>query len=374
MKVRSKIKKMLTKVFSFGKPKKQILFESFGGAQYSADPRAISEKMHELYPEIQIVWYIDAKAKKDNNSLLPNYVKVVDNKLSYIYALAKSMAYVTTQPLTESFYKRRGQFVVQTWHGDRGLKKVLYEATQTGKVRAPILDNVYTDICVAASDIGESVYRTAFRYDGEIVKVGMPRNDKLVSMPIDLSVYRKRLGIPEGVKVLLYAPTFRGSTISEQKAMINLTRCLDILEEKGEKWIGLVRAHEYSKKIVHDTDERIYEVSLYPDMADILLITDILITDYSSCACDFVLTHKPVILAVNDVEQYQKESRHLKVNLEDTGFVLSYSEENLEKLLMNLDIDMFVKASDRVIDFFGIDESGNASEIICKRIYNACLG
>ena len=374
MKVRSKIKKMLTKVFSFGKPKKQILFESFGGAQYSADPRAISEKMHELYPEIQIVWYIDAKAKKDNNSLLPNYVKVVDNKLSYIYALAKSMAYVTTQPLTESFYKRRGQFVVQTWHGDRGLKKVLYEATQTGKVRAPILDNVYTDICVAASDIGESVYRTAFRYDGEIVKVGMPRNDKLVSMPIDLSVYRKRLGIPEGVKVLLYAPTFRGSTISEQKAMINLTRCLDILEEKGDKWIGLIRAHEYSKKIIHNADERIYEVSLYPDMADILLITDILITDYSSCACDFVLTHKPVILAVNDVEQYQKESRHLKVNLEDTGFVLSYSEENLEKLLMNLDIDMFVKASDRVIDFFGIDESGNASEIICKRIYNACLG
>lgn len=371
MNIRSRAKRGLIWLHSFGKPKKKVLFDSFGGTQYSADPRAVSEKLHELFPEYEIVWVLNENAREKNSVLLPDYVKVVDGQMGYIKELATSAAYVTTEPLTESFYKRKGQFVVQTWHGDRAMKKVLYEAAESsGQVRNKIFDDEYTDICVTSSDYGEDQYRKAFKYSGEILKEGMPKNDKLVNF--DEAEYRRLrsyFNIPEGYKVLTYAPTFRGHSVNEQNSEIDINGALDALESRGDKWICLLRAHEYSKKINFEgSQERIIDVSRYPDMADILVVTDMLITDYSSCAGDFLVRRKPVILVINDEEEYKKTSRSLRVDLTKTGFILSHNQPELENILKNTSDEEYSTACEDSLRFYVAVETGHAAETICKRI------
>ena len=372
MNIRSRAKRGLIWLHSFGKPKKKVLFDSFGGKQYSADPRAISEKMHELFPDYEIVWVLNPNVREKNAIILPEYVRVVDGQMGFIRELATSVAYVTTEPLTESFYKRKGQFVVQTWHGDRGLKKVLYEAAESsGKIRNKIYDDEYTDVCIAASRYGEECYRKAFKYSGKILKVGMPRNDKLINASeSEQKRLRKYFNIPESYKVLTYAPTFRGHSVNEQDAMIEIDKTISVLEDHGEKWICLLRAHEYSKKINIDgkAKGRIIDASYYPDMSDILLITDMLITDYSSCAGDYIVRKKPVILAINDVEDYIKNSRSLSVDLEKSGFILSHSQEELNQILTYTTKKEYELEIERVVNFYGISESGTGAEAVCKTI------
>lgn len=371
MNIKSFAKRRLIQFFSFRKPKKQVLFESFSGTQYSADPRAISEKMHEMFPEYGISWVMKSQSKEKNKCLVPSYVKLIDDKMGFIKELASSAAYITTEPLTESFYKRKGQFIVQTWHGDRGIKKVLYESAESlGIKREKIYDNKYTDLCIAASDYGEERYRRAFKYDGEILKIGMPRNDKLLHY--DDSYHqelRKRFSIPDGYKVLTYAPTFRGHSENEQRSEIDIGKTLSVLERNGEKWICLVRAHAYSKRVNYDDDSmNIIDISWYPDMTDILVVTDLLITDYSSCAGDFLIRKKPIILVINDEEEYIRSSRTLCVDLEKTGYILSHSQDELENILITYTDKDYSDSCDKVLSFYGTIETGEASEIVCKKI------
>ena len=372
MKVRSIAKKWMIRFYSISKIQKKVLFDSFGGRQYSADPRAISEKMHELFPDFEIVWMINSNAREKNICIIPDYVRIVEGKMGYIKELATSAAYVTTEPLTESFYKRKGQYVVQTWHGDRGIKKALYEAAESeGRRRNKIYDDKYTNICVAASDVGAECYRKEFKYTGEILKEGMPRNDKLKNLEKEeYQKLRLYFNIPDGYKVLTYAPTFRGHSVAEQTAQIDIEKTLSILEERGDKWVCLLRAHEYSSKInLVGDNARVIDVSDYPDMADILIITDMLITDYSSCAGDFILRNKPIVLVINDKEYYEKNSRALRVDLEKTGFLLSHSQEELNHMLMVTDDAEFAESCKKVMEFYGTHETGFASEEVCKRIY-----
>ncbi len=371
MKARSIVKRELIKLFSLGKPKKKVLFDSFSGTQYSADPRAISEKLHSMFPEYEIVWFFKPESREKNATLIPDYIRIVDSKFGYIKELASSFAYVTTEPLTASFYKRKNQLVIQTWHGDRGMKKILIEAAESiGKTRDPILDNDYTDFCIAASKYGEDRYRNAFKYSGAILKVGMPRNDKLI-FPDEQYNYelKKHFNVPNDCKILTYAPTFRGHAKIEQDSVIDIERTLAILEEKGEHWICFVRSHEYSKKINYTcSSNKVIDVSNYPDMADILSITDMLITDYSSCAGDFLVTKKPIVLVINDENEYAQSSRKLYFDLRNMGLVLSHSQAELENILKSYSAMDFRSASEKALQFYETYESGRAAEEVCRII------
>lgn len=359
-------------VFTYGrfhKIEKKVLFESFGGKQYSDSPRAISEKLHKIYPEYQIVWKLNRNFK-DKYNIVPNYIKVISTEKEFLKELATSMCYVTNENMEPQKYKRRKQLFIQTWHGDRGFKKILYETWLKRKRPIPITDNKVTDFCVAASEYGENMYRDAFNYQGNIMKVGMPRNDKLVKIEKDeIEKVKKSLGIPNNMKILLFAPTFRDNISLKQEVLIDIDRILQILEQKGEEWMCLVRAHSTSKGLnVKDNNQRIVNVTDYPDMADLLLISDMLITDYSSSAGDFILMRKPVILAVFDYKEYIENSRNLKFPIEDSGFIIAYNQKELENIIATKNLNDYYESCERVKTFYGIVETGEASRQICDEI------
>ena len=364
-------RRIITKINSFKPIEKKVIFNSFGGKQYSLDPRAISEKMHELYPDYELVWVIWPQYRA--NTFVPDYVRVIDGRWEFAREIATAAAYVTTNPLEKDIIKRKGQFFVQTWHGDRGFKRCLYEAWgyREGK-KVEIFDNKFTDLCVAASNYGVDVYHKAFKYEGEILKVGMPRNDKILNINMDeVEVVKKRIGITAKTKILTYAPTFSDNNTGIQAAMININETLAYLSGEGEKWICLVRSHSASKGIAIKSNENIIDVSDYPDMADLLMITDMLITDFSSCAGDFILRRRPVILALFDDYGYRETEKNFRVNVEDTGFIIAHNQNELMDILKNTSSKEYSDNCEKVLRFYGTIENGHSAEIICNRINNS---
>jgi CDP-glycerol glycerophosphotransferase len=233
------------------------------------------------------------------------------------------------------------------------------------------------DLFVAASDYGVRKARQGFLYDGEVIVEGMPRNDKLVhisSYGDEANKVRKHLEIGNDVKILLYAPTFRDDKGCQQCA-IDIAATIENLESNGGKWICLIRSHSLSKGISVEGDAsklcsttNYLDVTSYPDMADLLLIADLLITDYSSCAGDFILTGKPVVLAHFDRDEYEAQGRPLWVNPNEAGFLVAKNQGELNHILSHLQSYNIQAIADKINRFYGTKETGLSSEAIVRRI------
>lgn len=356
---------------------KFVLFNSFNGKSYSDNPRAISEKLHELYPEIKIKWIINEENRK-STCCLPNYVDAVDgnNRFDKIKALATARVYVDnfSIPLIS---KSKKQLFIQTWHGDRAFKKVLY-AAENHNPNVVISESHpgYCDYAIAGSKYGENQYRTAFKYGGTVLLNGTPRNDILVNATEEtIQEYRKRIA-DNDCKLLLYAPTLRDVSIKNKDAIqkidtLDISKTLDFLEKKDEcKWMCLLRAHPAVAKLsgANMQDERIVDVSSYEDMSHLLLVSDMLITDYSSCAGDFALMERPLILFHSDIEEYTKTSRTFYFSVDESPYFIAKTQSELEDIISGLD-EINIKNNCReILNFYDTTESGKASETVANII------
>ena len=353
---------------------KSVFFASFRG-QYSDNPRAISECLHHMAPDVKIVWLIKPSFKQ----YVPDYVSIVPPTprialKAQARASAWVMNYVNQKRLGD--YKGRDTFYIQTWHGDRGLKAIGYLSENSKSKSFSGYDLEHCDLIVAGSDYGVKKARQGLRYDGEVIVEGMPRNDKLVNIDKysdEAAKVRQQLGIDNNVKVLLYAPTYRDEKGSQQCA-IDIPSSIANLEADGKKWICLVRSHSLSKGISTGTGTDYLDVTSYPDMADLLLIADLLITDYSSCAGDFLLTGRPLVLAHFDIKDYEEQGRSLWVNPVEAGYLVARNQEELNHILSNLSSYDHQAIADKINRFYGTKETGRSSEAVVRRILKEVKG
>lgn len=347
--------------YAFRDRRRKMVFFSTVNNLYSDNQRAISLALHQVAPEIEQYWN-----SKDPN--MPEYIHKVSGKFNVLKTMARSGVWV----LDLSFpWKPETVLNIATWHGDRGFKKILYDVPKEQvKFNIDIENSINgMDIFLSGSKFGTNLSRTAMRYSGEIIENGCPRNDRLVKLDYeDVKSVKLNLGIPETTKILLYAPTFRDTSLNNKQPIgINIERTLNLLESNGQSWIILVRAHHTSKGLIV-SDSKVVDVSDYPDMADLLLAADILITDYSSCCCDYVLTNRPCVLVQFDSSVYETECRSFIVNPEDTGFIIAHNEDEFESILKGInDID-WSEIAERVNRFYGTKESGTSSMVVAKRI------
>ena len=375
MKITTITKKWVRKSYMYlcyvTRPRKEktVFFASFRG-QYSDNPRAISECLHQMAPDVKIVWLIQPQFKQ----YVPNYVTIVPTtpRLA-LKAQARAKVWVLNYIYRKQLgvYKGRDNFYIQTWHGDRGLKTIGYLTDYSKGRDYNGYDMSDCDLFVAASDYGVRKARQGFLYDGDIIVEGMPRNDKLVNIDKysnEVVEVKRRLGISNDVKVMLYAPTFRDDKGSQQCA-IDVSASIENLESNGEKWICLIRSHSLSKGILMCSSSSAYlDVTSYPDMADLLLIADLLITDYSSCAADFLLTGRPVVLAHFDRKDYEAQGRPLWVNPEEAGYLVAKNQNELNIILSHLYSYNHQAIADKINLFYGTKETGLSSETVVRRI------
>src|SRR5690606_39735402 len=115
---------------------------------------------------------------------------------------------------------------------------------------------------------------------------GYPRNDRLIS-GADADGIRRAVGIPDGTRVVLYAPTWR----DDRTEMVDYLDLTSFARELGDDHVMLVRGHSRTLRYGKDLEaERLIDVTSYPNVADLLEVADVLVTDYSSVMFDFSAT------------------------------------------------------------------------------------
>ena len=361
--------------------KNRVLFVSFSGKSYSDNPRALSEKLHELAPEIEIAWLF--QKPKEKSAVVPNYVKCVDIEDKWVsMAMMATSKCVVNNCVLSQIKKGKKQFFIQLWHGDRAFKKILYDSefVPEDQVYPETVDG-YCDLAVSGSDYGDMQYRSAFRYNGEILKVGIPRNDVLIEANEDkANAIKKALNIPADKKIVLYAPTLRRENATnrtiQEKQDIDLEKTRSLLNSLGdEEWVFLVRAHPAVCGIGgFSENENIVNVSAYEDMADLLLISDMLITDYSSSAGDFALLHRPIVLFQSDYDAYVERDRGFYFKMEDSPYYIAKNQEELEAVLKSMTPETAAKNCDDILSFYNTNETGKSSEAVSQRVIQWIYG
>lgn len=359
----------------WGIDRTKVVMTSFSGKSYSDNPRAVSEALHSLTPGAKIVWLF--RQPEIKKAQCPAYIKCVSSAGTLrIYWELATAAVVLTNFAFPEIPKSGKQLFIQTWHGDKAFKKVLFDsgfASESDVV--PEQREGFCDYAVAGSAYGEKQYRSAFRYKGKVLMCGTPRNDRLVNNCQETArQIRQSLGYEENEKILLFAPTFRRqyrkSNEHQKIAQIDLTKTLDCLEQiSGEKWKCLLRAHPAAVGLCGvDADRRIADASGYEDMADLLLISDMLITDYSSCAGDFALTGRPVVLFQADRQEYLEKDRTFYFDIEDSPYFVAENQTELETILMEMTEEKAKENCQKILAFYGDCETGHAAQTVAQII------
>ncbi len=290
---------------------RQIVFESGLGKRYEDSPRMIYEKMVENNEDFDYIWIMNNKAPLRVN---PG-TKIVKRLSPEFYKyLATSKYWVNNQNFPTYLTKPKQTRYLQTWHGTP-LKKMQHDQEQIeGRdegylARVTHAKNQWSAL-VSPSAYATNAFRSAFQYKGPVLELGYPRNDIFYTEDLEerKSKIRQKLAIPEDKKVILYAPTFRDNEKKGKKFVRKNKINFRIFERRlGKDHILLIREHvvvSNKLKIPEEFRHNIINVSKYPNIQELMIASDMLVTDYSSVMFDYVNTGKPVYFYCYDLHEY----------------------------------------------------------------------
>lgn len=298
------------------------VYDTFRGNGAGDAPRAIHEELLRRGEELEHVWLV-----RDGRAEVPPTARAVQyGSLEAWDVLARARYYVVNDSVPATFRRRPGQTVVQTWHGTP-LKQIGYDFVHDYYTSPEVLEGLAHDgaqwtLLASPSSYATPILKRALGYEGEVVESGSPRTDALVRPDAArIAEVRRRLGLPEGKKVVLYLPTWRENREGWSGGYkLDLRIDLDAARrELGEDHVLLVRGHHLVTEQVRDgvRDGFVVDVSRWPDTTDLLLVADVLISDYSSALFDFALTDKPILLFTYDLEHYRDTLRGFTFDLEE---------------------------------------------------------
>ena len=291
-----------------------VLYDVFGGRGYADSPRAVHAELVRRGAPLEHLWTVD-----DAQADLPPGMRAVRIWSPEWYEAMATSRYLVGNTHFPDFLERRpGQVVVQTWHGSL-LKRIAHDVENPwladhGYLEQLDRESPHWSMLVSPSAFATPVLRRAFRFDGEILEAGYPRNDVLaVPDAAAAAAVRSRLGIPGGKRVVLYAPTWREDQQRDNGDGFRLGLRLDLDAARaalGRDHVLLVRPHAHVREPLPGAgDGFLYDVGDYPDVQELLLIADTLVTDYSSIMFDFAITGRPLLFFTYDLEHYRDTLR-----------------------------------------------------------------
>ncbi|MQY07507.1 bifunctional glycosyltransferase/CDP-glycerol:glycerophosphate glycerophosphotransferase [Actinomadura macrotermitis] len=318
-----------------------VLFESYFGWQGSCNPREIWEEFRRRGTGHELVW-----VRGDRHFALPEGTRTVQRFSREYYELTATASIIVNNVAQPPCYRPRpGQLYVQTWHGTP-IKKVGFE-TDWSRVecrdqrhRELAEDVSRWDLLISQNPFSTEVLRRAFRYDGEVLESGYPRTDPAHRPGHEelRAAVRDRLGIPDGKRAILYAPTWRDHLQTDRYGIAEHDLSFDLhtaAEALGPDTVILLRLHHLlNAEIPSDLQDFLIDVTAYPDVTGLYLAADALVTDYSSAMCDFAGLGKPILLFAPDLEEYRTGIRGLTFDLTEKrpGPLLSTSAELIAAL------------------------------------------
>lgn len=312
----------------------KVFFICFSGRGYSDSPKAIYRYMLEApeYKDYRFVWSFREPEKyaflADERTEVVKHRTKAENK-----ALRTSGYWISNYRMLDYQVPRKNQVYVQCWHGTP-LKRLGYDLKSSDNVMnstAEIYEKYRTDAekfsyLLSPSPFATEKFATAWNLketgqEHKLLEKGYPRNDALITTgPEEIKRLRESFGVDDK-KVILYAPTWRDNQHTSAlgytyKTEVDWDR---LREELGEDYVILFRAH-YLVANSFDFDKYrgfVYDVSGYPDINDLYLASDLLVTDYSSVFFDYANLGKPIIYYMYDLEEYAEDLRGFYMSLEE---------------------------------------------------------
>ncbi|HET6533820.1 MAG TPA: CDP-glycerol glycerophosphotransferase family protein [Actinoplanes sp.] len=353
----------------------RVVFESHMGKQYSDSPKYIFEELRRRGLPYDTVW-----AYADVPTGFPEDARLVRRgSWAYFHALATARFWVDNQGFPHDLRKRPETRYIQTWHGSAFKRMGFDEATikQATYDRQQRLQQAIDrfDTFLIRSDHDARTLARGMRVSGELMPVGYPRNDALVTGgdPTELTALRERLGLTDDRRVLLYAPTFRprpGRGPHRMHVPFDLDR---FAGEFGDRMVLLVRPH-YLETVALPPGlaGTVRSVAGVHDITPLMLITDALITDYSSVMFDYALLDRPMLFHVPDFDDYVGQSRGCYFDLaEHAPGPLTHDDEELFSALADLDT-VARDHAERRADFrarFGEYDNGHAAKAVVDHFF-----
>lgn len=348
----------------------KIVFVNFSGKGYGDSPKYIAEALIVENKKYDLVWLVN---DINNKSFPKNIRKVKMFSVKSLFELATAKYWINNSRFDIFVAKRKNQIYIQTWHGGLALKKIEYDAyDKLSDYYKKVMDNdnKMIDYMVSNSDFCTNMYRNGFKYNGNIIECGTPRNDILVNEEKIKMVkkYMKKIFNLTNEKVLLYVPTFRNN-YEQNPYDIDFDLLKNNLESiTNEKWKIFIRLHprinnpeKYIKSI-----NKYENVTKYNDIQELICLSDLVITDYSSTMFEAMIANKKVIIYANDIEKYN-DDRGMYFNLNDLPFKIAHNNIeliNIIKSYNDISNSHYKEFTLRV----GLKESGNSCEEVVKII------
>lgn len=354
----------------------KVIASTFKGTKYGDNPQYIFEQLRLLDDKIDYVWL-----KRDDYIYdIPSWIRVVSYYLNIktIYELSTAKVIIDTHRFRKDIRKRKGQVFIETWHGGLGIKKIEFDVPKYCDYKLVIDEikatNRLADVFISQSDHLSNIFRRAFRYQGPIWKCGYPKNDILFSDNSEISgKIRDTYGLHDE-HIVLYAPSFRDYFYKEIDISVYSVD-FEILQQAltqrfdGE-WVIMTRWHPlFSSKITQrmNLPSNVLDVTNYPDIQDLLMTVDIVISDYSSCMFDAALRNLPCFIYATDVEQY-KADRGVYFEMDELPFPYASDNEELTQNILKYNDHDYQISLKRFFERVGLVETGHASKDIALKI------
>jgi len=360
-----------------------VMCWAYNFRQYSCNPRYLTEYMLDNEPSLKIFWVF--RKGIDTSSVDPRISCVRFRSLEY-YRLVNTAEFLITNTRTDPYRiywkKRPGQKYLMLWHGGVALKKIEKDAMDKlgyGYVRKAKTDSKIADLMISGCRFQTRLLRDSFWYEGEILEKGIPRND-IFFQKDSHELIRKSLqetyGISATDKLVLYAPTFRRDK-SIEPYRIGWERVIAEFRRffNDDNVTVLLRLHP---NLIACTDvtpllnsPHVKDMTRYHDMHELLCVSDVLITDYSSSMFDIPMLGKPCMLYATDISRYD---RGYYFDFKDLPFPLATNEDELIRNIREFDQDGYKENVRRFFETcIGPEDEGKASESITEWIRSKAL-
>ncbi|NFA43045.1 CDP-glycerol glycerophosphotransferase family protein [Clostridium botulinum] len=362
--------------------RKTIIFESSVGRNYTGNPKSIFEEMikQNLDKVYNCVWILE-----DTSQFIPGSCKKVKRqRFKYFYYMSIAKFWIMDSRQPSYLKKKKSNIYIQTWHGTP-LKKLGLDMTFVNMGGHKNIDEYKIifkqnssrwDYLISQNSYSTEIFKHAFAFNKTMLEIGYPRNDILFNYDsIILDKLRKKLNISEEKKIILYAPTWRDNQYNKEGKYkfivpINLEK---FVEKFKDEYVLILKPHYLvaDKIDVSKYSENVKVCGINYDIQELYLLSDILITDYSSVMFDYSILKKPIIFYMYDLEEYENEIREFYFDiLEEAPGEIVLNNEELMKSIEHV-YDIFGKHSDKYDRFckkYNSKDVGNASKDIIKII------
>lgn len=358
-----------------------VVFESHLGRSYGDSPRALYEELRRRGVPVRAVWSYQGSPKG-----FPADAELVRRwSWRYLRELAQAEFWIDNQGFPLKLAKRPETTYIQTWHGS-ALKRMGFDAP--GLRTVPETERrLYQravdrfDHFVVRGRHDEVTLAHAFRIPEEkLLRTGYPRNDALVRARESSGPSREaeelalRLGVRRDLPVVLYAPTFRALDGGGVRSFTFPFDVEEFARRFGDRLTLLVRTHYLnSVTLPPSVHGRVIDAGREPDITPVLLLADVLVTDYSSVMFDYSLLQRPMVFFAYDQEEYEDgRGTYFDLAEEAPGPVVRTADELFEVLSRLDDPSGPAAHKARLKEFmtrYGEYDQGDAAARIADRFF-----